>query len=170
MVLDSNRTMSISPDGKVIRVFTLSPYTFAIEKSGRKANAIIRLNTDEYRKIISTPPKKIVIQHEQAIFTRTITDITLIEEILEEYIVNVSWEQHTTEHAHTLHTSGNFDPNYDHSQCLEEEDEYRLIPVSTRLLHELDAHKANLTYDQYIDDLFMFYTKPPRKTSREVEK
>ena len=160
MVRDSNRTMSISPDGKVIRVFTLSPYTFATEQSSRKANAIIRLNADEYRKIVSTPPKKIVIQHEQAIFTRTITDITLIEEILEEYIVNVSWEQHTTDHVHTSENSD--------SQCLKEEDEYRLIPVSTRLLHELDEHKADLSYNQYIKNLLMFYTKVAHETSREV--
>ena len=165
MVRDSNRTMSISPDGKVIRVFTLSPYTFAIEKSGRKANAIIRLNTDEYLKIISTSPKKIVIQHEQAIFTRTISDITLVEEILGMKLVNISWEQHTTEHTHTFE---NVDPNYTHSQCLEEEGEYRLITVSTRLLHELDEHKADLSYNQYIKNLLMFYTKPLHTVSREV--
>lgn len=42
------------------------------------------------------------------------------------------------------------------------------IPIKQKLKDELDANRTYLSYDQYINDLLMFYTKPAHETSREI--
>lgn len=83
--------MKISHDGTTVSFKTEPEELFQLEKSGAKSNTVRILDYDEYQQLKKSNPKKIIIQYQQEIFFRTITNIYVTEDVLGKVIVVFSW-------------------------------------------------------------------------------
>lgn len=83
--------MKISHDGTTVSFKTKPEELFQLEKSGAKSNTVRILDYDEYQQLKKSNPKKIIIQYQQEIFLRTITNIYVTEDVLGKVIVVFSW-------------------------------------------------------------------------------
>ena len=144
--------MDLSPDGYTLRVVSASAFTFDAEKSGKKCNILLPLTSTQYDDLNRKPPQKIIIQYEDEVFLRTVSDIRALGSICQTLFVNLSWKHHSL---------------VDTTQILDSQQTV-IIPISKKLKNDLDAHRADLTYDQYILDILTYYTEPPHSTSREI--
>ncbi|MEA1957589.1 MAG: hypothetical protein U9N01_04460 [Euryarchaeota archaeon] len=84
--------MNISPDGVTVRFKTVPEELFLAEKSGAKSNIVCILDADEYKQLRQREPQKIIIQHEQEIFLRTLTHVYVSDMILGKYLAVFSWQ------------------------------------------------------------------------------
>ena len=87
--------MSISHGGTTVRFKTEPEELFLAEKSGAKSNIVRILDASEADQIKQDPPKKIIIQHQQEVFLRTLTNICIAGEALGKVIVIFSWTNET---------------------------------------------------------------------------
>jgi hypothetical protein len=76
---------------KTVRFKTDPESLFEAEKSGAKPNTVRILDAYEADLIRCNPPTKIIIQHQQEIFQRTLTDINLNYNVLGKVIAIFSW-------------------------------------------------------------------------------
>ena len=110
--------MNISPDGMTVRFKTEPEELFQLEQSGVKSNTVRILDYSEYQQLKKNNPKKIIIQYQQEIFLRTITNIYVTEDVLGKVIVIFSWTNE--KHHHPI--PGDTEPcaSCKHSQSLDE--------------------------------------------------
>ena len=110
--------MNISPDGMTVRFKTEPEELFQLEQSGAKSNTVRILDYSEYQQLKKNNPKKIIIQYQQEIFLRTITNIYVTEDVLGKVIVIFSWTNE--KHHHPI--PGDTEPcaSCKHSQSLDE--------------------------------------------------
>ena len=99
--------MKISPDGTTVSFKTEPEELFLAEKSGDKPNTVRILDALEADFIKREPPTKIIIQYQQEIFQRTITNISG-GVIYGKDIVIFSWTNE--EHHHTIFNNTGRDP------------------------------------------------------------
>ena len=107
--------MKISHDGTTVTFKTGPKVLFEAEKSGAKPNTVRILDYDEYLQLVKANPKKILIQHQQEIFLRTITHVYVTEDVLGKVIVVISWNEkhhHQVQRETVPHGPG------DHTQSL----------------------------------------------------
>lgn len=90
--------MNISPDGVSVRFKTEPEELFEAEKSGAKPNTVRIVDQDEYLRLVKANPKKILIQHQQEIFLRTITNVHATEGVFGKVIVVISWTNEKHHH------------------------------------------------------------------------
>lgn len=83
--------MNVSPDGKTVRFKTEPEDLFYSEKSGAKPNTVRIIDHYERQQLKKKIPHKIIIQHQQEIFLRTVTHVYVSEMILGKYIAIFSW-------------------------------------------------------------------------------
>ena len=91
--------MNISPDGVTVRFKTEPEDLFMAEKSSAKPNTVRILDIDEYHQLRKHNPKKIIIQHQQEVFLRTITNIHATKGVFGKVIVVISWTNEEHHHA-----------------------------------------------------------------------
>jgi hypothetical protein len=94
--------MYISPDGVTVRFKTEPEELFLAEKSGAKPNLLCLMDFDEWSILKKHNPTKIIIQHQQEIFLRTLTNIHLEGEMLNMWVVTFSWT-HPKQHPESCH-------------------------------------------------------------------
>lgn len=90
--------MNISPDGMTVRFKTEPEELFEAEKSGAKPNTVRILDKYECEELEKKNPKKIIIQHQQEIFLRTITHIHVTKFFFGKTIVIFSWTNEKHQH------------------------------------------------------------------------
>lgn len=136
--------MNISPDGVTVRFKTEPESLFEVEKSGAKPNTVRILDDQyEYQQLKKGNPKRIIIQHQQEIFLRAITNIHVTENVFGKVIVIFSWARLET-----------------HQQIDEEQPlDVQAINVSLSLIEKLDACRGSETYDGLISGLIK--AEPP---------
>jgi hypothetical protein len=83
--------MNIRYDGVTVRFITEQQELFLTEKSGAKPNLLCLMDFDEWTLLKKHNPTKIIIQHQQEIFLRTLTNIHLEGEMLNTWVVTFSW-------------------------------------------------------------------------------
>lgn len=83
--------MNISPDGTTVTFKTAPKELFLAEKSGAKPNLLCLMDFDEWHLLKKHNPTKIIIQYQQELFIRTLTNIHLEGEMLNTWIVTFSW-------------------------------------------------------------------------------
>jgi hypothetical protein len=96
--------MRISHDGSTVSFKTEPKELFEAEKSGAKPNTVRIVDQDEYIRLVKANPKKIIVQHQQEIFLRTITNIHATEGVFGKVIVVISWKNENHHHAATRET------------------------------------------------------------------
>lgn len=84
--------MNISHDGTTVSFETESEELFLAEKTGAKPNTVRILDLEEWRLLKRYDPKKIIIQHQQEVFLRTITNIHFGGLILGKVLAILSWQ------------------------------------------------------------------------------
>jgi hypothetical protein len=89
--------MKISPDGKTVSFKTEPKELFLAEKSGIKSNTVRILDIDEWLQLKEKDPKKIIIQCQQEIFLRTLSNIHFGGVILGKVIAIFSWRNEEEE-------------------------------------------------------------------------
>lgn len=146
--------MNISVDGVTVRFKTEPEELFEAEKSGAKPNTVRILDAYEAGQIRRKPPTKIIIQHQQEIFLRTITNIHMTADFFGKVIAIFSWSNEIVR-----------DP-YAYTMGLDEQEpfpplRYQAINVSLPLLKRLDAFRGEKTHDEVISKLLGFFYKPP---------
>jgi hypothetical protein len=94
--------MNISPDGVSVRFKTEPKELFEAEKLGTKPNTVRILDIDEYHQLRKRNPKKIIIQYQQEIFLRTITNIHATKNVFGKVIVVISWTNEKHHHSSTV--------------------------------------------------------------------
>lgn len=138
--------MNISPDGRTVRFKTEPKELFEVEKSGAKPNTVRIIDTYEADRIQHKPPKKIIIQHQQEIFLRTLTDIHLNYDVLGKVIAIFSW---TNEKHYRTTLNEDSDPKA-HTMSL---DDLSPILLPKGLIHDLGRHRRNRSHAEFISDL-----------------
>jgi hypothetical protein len=83
--------MKISYDGTTVTFKTEPKELFDSERSGTKPNTVRILDIDEYLQLRKRNPKKIIIQYQQEIFLRSITNIHATKGVFGKVIVVISW-------------------------------------------------------------------------------
>ena len=94
--------MNISPDGVTVRFKTEPEDLFMAEKSGVKPNTVRIIDYYERQQLKMKLPQKIMIQHGQEIFLRTVTHVYVSEMILGKYIAIFSWTNERHHHDPTI--------------------------------------------------------------------
>lgn len=84
--------MKINYDRKTVSFKTEPEELFEAEKSGAKSNTVRILDAAEADRIKRDPPAKIIIQYDQEIFLRTLTNICEVGDMLGKVIVIFSWK------------------------------------------------------------------------------
>jgi hypothetical protein len=120
--------MNISYDGVTVSFKTEPEELFLAEKSGAKSNTVRILDLDEWKRINSRPPKKIIIQNQQEVFLRTLTHIYRAGVLLGKVIVIFSWTHEK------------------HNQTIPEQDPDEI------------AHINSVSYEPSIDERFVAIT------------
>jgi hypothetical protein len=92
--------MKISHDGTTVSFKTEPEELFLAEKSDAKSNTVRILDIDEYHQLRKADPKKIIIQHQQEVFLRTLTHRHVTEIIFGKVIVVFSWRHKVMELLH----------------------------------------------------------------------
>lgn len=82
--------MNISPDGVTVRFKTEPEELFLAEKSGAKPNTVRIMEASEADQI-QDPLKRILIQHQQELFLRTLSHLYITGDVLGKVIVAFSW-------------------------------------------------------------------------------
>jgi hypothetical protein len=82
--------MNISHDGVTVRFKTEPEELFLAEKSGAKSNTVRIIDNDEYEMLNARTPKKIIIQYQEEIFLRTLTNLHFAK-LFGKVIVIFSW-------------------------------------------------------------------------------
>jgi hypothetical protein len=176
--------MNLSPDGVTVRFKTAPEERFLAEKSGAKPNTVRIIDAYEADLIRHTPPTRIIIQNQQEVFIRTLTDIHLNYGILGKVLAIFSWihEEHhhsmsehdldQEAHIHSMpYEPGNYDlhaeegnskeePSIDPTRSLEEQGSLRYeqtIKISTSLRKKLDSYRFTKMYDTFISELLANY-------------
>ena len=90
--------MNISYDRTTVSFKTEPEELFEAEKSGAKSNTVRILDLDEWRSL-KNRPQKIIIQHQQEVFLRDITNIHFGGVILGKVIAIFSWQHKEAEVA-----------------------------------------------------------------------
>lgn len=83
--------MKISHDSTTVTFKTEPKTLFDAEKSGTKPNTVQILDAEEYHQLRKRNPKKIIIQFQQEIFLRAITNIHATKGVFGKVIVVISW-------------------------------------------------------------------------------
>jgi hypothetical protein len=165
--------MNISHDGVTVRFKTEPEELFLAEKSGTKPNTVRIIDTDEYEMLNAHTPKKIIIQYQEEIFLRTLTNLHFAK-LFGKVIVIFSWthEKHQPAHIHSMpYEPGNYKPcaeevdpdeNPSMKQTLspEEQGSHRYeqtIKISTSLRKKLDSYRYAKMYDTFISELLANY-------------
>lgn len=172
--------MNISPDWLTVRFHTEPNELFEAEKSGAKPNTVRILDANEYRQLRQANPQKIIIQHEQEFFVRTITHIYVTDIIFEKVAVVISWINE--KHHHPTSISEKPDIR-DHTMSLDEVhsmpiegkpdtiDEadpepplpVQAIYISLHVFEKLNFYRGAKTTNEFISDMLDVYlgTKYP---------
>jgi hypothetical protein len=129
--------MNISHDGVFVRFKTEPEELFLAEKSGVKSNTVRILDLDEWKRINSSPPKKIIIQHEHEVFLRTLTHIYKAGILLGKVIAIFSWTHEK------------------HNQTIPEQDPDKI------------AHINSVCYEPSIDERYDSHPKHRSRTNHE---
>jgi hypothetical protein len=133
--------MNIGPDGNSVRFQTKSKELFEAEKSGAKSNTVRIMDLEEWRLLRKCDPKKIIIQHQQEIFLRTITNIHYGGVLLGKVLGIISWQ-------------GNERHNpFKHIQGIDKSEPplyVQAINISLPLREKLDIARGDKTYDELI--------------------
>lgn len=139
--------MNISPDGVTVRFDIESEELFEAEKSGAKSNIVQILDEYELKQLEECAPKKIIIQHQQEIFLRTLTHIHVTTNFFGKHIVVFSWtnerHHHKIPHNIELNTKA-------HTMSL---DELSPILLPKVLIQDLGRHRGNRSHAEFISDL-----------------
>jgi hypothetical protein len=98
--------MNISADRSTVRFKTEPEELFLAEKSGTKSNTVRILDIDEWRQLKEQDPKKIIIQYQQEIFLRTLSNIHFGGVILGKVIAIFSWTNENHHHAPPVGSPG----------------------------------------------------------------
>jgi len=158
--------MKISYDGKRVTLKTEHDDLFEAEKSGAKPNTVRIIDADEYKQLKKHKPKKIIIQHQQEIFVRTITYVYVSEQILGKYLTIFSWnpspkshpELEATDHGFEAHTIGlDQEPQIDLTQSS--------ILLPRTLIHELIDLAGDRPLPELIASMLNEYNKPEQEST-----
>jgi hypothetical protein len=114
--------MNISFDGVTVRFKTEPEELFLAEKSGAKPNTVRIIDKDEYEMLNTHTPKKIIIQYQEEIFSRTLTNLYFAK-LFGHVIVIFSWthpKKHPeSDHVHVMTKQDPYSP-LSHSMSLNE--------------------------------------------------
>lgn len=158
--------MNISPDGFTVRFKTEPEDLFYSEKSGAKPNTVRIIDHYERQQLKKKLPHKIIIQHGQEIFLRTITHVYVSEMILGKYLAIFSW---TNEKHHHPGLNEN-DPNaLAHTMSIDEVEPaidliQTAILIPRRLVADLNTYRDKATIPEFISKLLDNYEQPPTPT------
>lgn len=147
--------MNISPDGVTVRFKTETEDLFYSEKSGAKPNTVRIIDSYERQQLKKELPHKIIIQHGEEIFLRTVTHVYVSEMVLGKYIAIFSWTNEKHHHpipnedpdpkAHTMSLDEAREPSIDTSQTA--------ILIPRTLLADLNWHRDKDTLPEFISKL-----------------
>lgn len=153
--------MNISYDGTTVSFKTEPEELFLAEKSGAKSNTVRILDKDEYRQLRKADPKKIIIQYQQEIFLRTLTNLHVTDDVFGKVIVVFSWTNE--EHNHTPTINIERDP-YAHTMSLKEGGESSIAEgLSRELQVTLDNLRGKLSLNGLIRKMLDCYLTPPHQ-------
>jgi hypothetical protein len=152
--------MNISPDGVTVHFKTEPEELFLAEKSGAKSNTVRILDLDDWKRINSSPPKKIIIQNQQEVILRTLTHICRAGVLLGKVIVIFSW---THEKQH--HSTPEQDPYkiaHIHSMPYEPsiDERFVAITISKGTLSLIQSIAHGRTMNKVIQELYERYMFP----------
>jgi len=165
--------MNISYDGVTVSFKTESEELFLAEKSGTKPNTVCILDYDEYKQLRKKNPNKIIIQYQQEIFLRTITNIHVTEGVFGKTIVVISWTNEKHHHQIPGEDENDYNP-YAHNLCLSKshqqsrttgdlyaepssDETLMLIAISKGMLDTLTNVAQGRSIDKIIRDLYQLY-------------
>ena len=154
--------MSVSFDGKTVRFKTEPDALFNSEKSGAKPNTVRIIDAYERDLIQEKLPEKIIIQHQQEIFMRTITHVYVSEQILGKYLAVFSWTNES--HHHPVQKPTDHDPGA-HTMSLDQEPPIDMSQSTILLprtqIHELIHLAGDRPLPELIASMLTAYTVPP---------
>jgi len=111
--------MNISPDGFTVR-FTIinDDALFNAEKSGAKSNTVRIIDQYDREKLRKQLPQKILIQSQDEIFLRTLTNVYVSDRVLGKHLAVFSWANE----EHHLNTARENESRIgDHNLSIDEE-------------------------------------------------
>jgi hypothetical protein len=138
--------MNISPDGVTVRFKTEPEELFLAEKSGAKSNTVRIIDNDEYEMLNAHTPKKIIIQYQEEIFLRILTNLHFAK-LFGKVIVIFSWTHEKPNQAH-IH-SVPYEPSI--------EERFTAITISKCTLALLQSIAHGRTMDMVIQELYERY-------------
>jgi hypothetical protein len=138
--------MNISPDGVTVRLETEPEELFLAEKSGVKPNTVRIIDNDEYEMLNAHTPKKIIIQCQEEIFLRTLTNLHFAK-LFDKAIVIFSWTHETPHPAH-IH-SVSYEPSID--------ERFVAITISKGVLSLIQSIAHGRTMNMVIQELYERY-------------
>jgi len=155
--------MNVSVDGKTIRFKTESDALFNSEKSGAKPNTVRIIDAYDRDRIQEKLPEKIIVQHQQEIFMRTITHVYVSEQILGKYLAVFSWTNE--KHHHPLEADLTDNDPEAHIMCPDQEPQIDTTQSTILLprtqIHELIHLAGDRPLPELIASMLKAYTVPP---------
>lgn len=119
--------MKISHEGTTVSFKTEPEELFLAEKSGAKPNTVRIIDHYERQQLKKKLSHKIIIQHGEEIFIRTVTHVHVSEMVLGKYIAIFSWTYENHRHPILNETQ---EKAYEHTQSLDEEIPLPVFPHS----------------------------------------
>ena len=159
--------MNISPDGVTVRFGIIDDDAlYYAEKSGSKPNTVQIIDQHDREKLRKQLPQKILIQSQDDMFLRTLTNVHVSDRVLGKYLAVFSW----TNEKHHHHTARENDSDIgDHYISADEEPPIDLsqtaILISRSLLADLNWSRGAETLPAFISKLLESYTRPPHRHS-----
>jgi len=158
--------MKISYDGKRVTLKTEHDDLFEAEKSGAKPNTVRIINSSDREELRKHLPQKILIQSQEEIFLRTLTNVYVSDKVLGKYLAVFSW----TNEKHPLYTAreNDSDPGA-HIICTDEEPQIDMsqtaILIPRSLLIDLNRSRGDETLPAFISKLLESHTQLPHSHS-----
>jgi hypothetical protein len=148
--------MNISPDGTTVTFKTAPKELFLAEKSGAKSNTVRILDIEEYELLLAHTPIKIIIQYQQEIFLRTLTNLHFAK-LFGKVIVIFSWtnEEHSVSFEHGDLSVGPQEEEEEEEPSIDER--FAAITISNGTLALLQSIAHGRTMNMVIKELYEEY-------------
>jgi hypothetical protein len=148
--------MNISHDGVTVRFKTEPEELFLAEKSGAKSNTVRIIDNDEYEMLNARTPKKIIIQYQEEIFLRTLTNLHFAK-LFGKVIVIFSWANE--KHHHSMPEQDPDQEAHIHSMPYEPSIDERFVAITiSKGMHSLIQSIAHgRTMNMVIQELYERY-------------
>jgi hypothetical protein len=164
--------MNISHDGATVRFKTESEEVFLAEKSGAKSNIVRIIDNDEYEMLNTHTPKKIIIQYQEEIFLRTLTNLHFAK-LFGKVIVIFSWaHERSTDHPHSIKVST--DHELTHTVTFNEnkpdpKDKLSPVLLPRSVILDLNRHRRGRSHAEFISDLLGAHITSQEQTTPSIE-